>query len=352
MVPERALEYVFFFGLLGVAGYLVWEIIAPFISALAFAAIIATICYPLYEWVYARLPGGNATIASLATTALVVLIVVIPLTIIGSLVLREAVSIYSLFNTTANGAQFSLTSAIHDIEVAVEEIVPGLQLNIVSYLQQIAEFVASNITTIFANTASTVFLFFIALMGAFYFFRDGKRFTKYLIEISPLPDTEDTVILERLARSVRSVALGAVLVAIVQGTLTAIGLSIFGFERAILWGTIAAIGALVPAVGTSIVFVPAVVYLIVIGDYFTALGVTLWASLAVGLIDNILGPYLISRGGTLHPFVILLSVLGGITAFGPIGFVVGPVIFSFFKVMLELYMTHIATRSPAQEEAV
>ncbi|MCA9365553.1 AI-2E family transporter, partial [Candidatus Kaiserbacteria bacterium] len=92
---------------------------------------------------------------------------------------------------------------------------------------------------------------------------------------------------------------------------------------------------------TSIVLVPAVIYSVFVGDWFTVIGLTAWGMLAVGLIDNLLGPYLMSRGTKQHPFVTLIAVLGGIALFGPIGFIVGPVIMSLFLVLLELYNQHI-----------
>ncbi len=108
-----------------------------------------------------------------------------------------------------------------------------------------------------------------------------------------------------MGTSIRSVALGTVFVALIQGILTSIGLWLFGFDRAILWGVVAAIGALVPGVGTAVVFIPAIAYLLLTGSYLLAGGVALWALCAVGLIDNILGPYLMTRGGiSLHPFVL------------------------------------------------
>jgi len=339
MITNRLVAYVFFFGLLGIVAYLVWQLFAPFVGALALAAIVVTICYPLYERVRAIVPGHSASVGALLTTLLVVLVVVVPLSILGMFIFREAASIYSLLN---NGSTFSLSTSFSNLEMFIQGYAPEFSLNVATYLQQAAAFVTSNIAFIFTETASTFFMFFIALIASFYFFRDGKKFTKYLIEISPLPDDEDTMILQRLARSIRSVALGIVLVALIQGVLTAIGLALFGFERAVLWGSVAAFGALVPGIGTSIVFIPAVAYLVLTGAYFHAVGVAIWAAFAVGLIDNLLGPYLISRGGSIHPFMILLAVLGGIAFFGPIGFVLGPVIVSLFKVLLELYALHIA----------
>lgn len=331
-------ENIFFFGLLGGVAYLVWSIISPFGGALALAAIIVTICYPLYERVLKYSPRKNKTVASLFSVFLVLVVVILPLVLLGSFLLKEALSVYSLFN---NGTQFGFEQTVSDIQSFVQVLIPSFQLDIAAYIQQFANFIAHNIGSIFAGTASTVFLFFIALIASFYFFRDGRDFTKFLVQMSPLPDDQDEKIIKRLANAIRSVALGTVLVALIQGTVTAIGLSLFGFERAILWGVVAAFGALLPGVGTSIVFIPAVAYLMFTGSYFLAGGVALWGILAVGLIDNFLGPYLMSRGNSMHPFLILISVLGGIALLGPIGFVIGPVSMSLFAVLLELYAVHI-----------
>ncbi len=339
MLTNRIVEYVFFFGLLAFVGYLVWQIIAPFMAALALAAIIVTITYPLYERIIKRMPWQNATLAAGLTTFLVVVVIILPVFFLTSALVGEAVAIYKI---VGNDQQLGFITIVQDLEQSIQVYAPAFELNATEYLRQGADWLTGNLNAIFTGTVSTIFLFFIALIASFYFFRDGRDFTKVLVRISPLPDKEDELILRRLATAVRSVATGTVLVALIQGTLTAIGLGIFGFERAILWGSIAALGALIPSVGTSIVFVPSVLYLILTGDYFGAAGLAAWGIVAVGLIDNLLGPYLMSRGSPQHPFIILLAVLGGISLFGPIGFIVGPVVISFFTVMLELYSTHIA----------
>lgn len=335
---NRIVEYVFFFGLMGVVAFLVWEMLQPFVSALALAAIIVTVSYPLYEKIRFKVPKRNETAAALVATVVVFLIVFAPLLFISSALVNEAVSVYRIVGSE----QIGFENSLNDFEKTVQQYIPSFELNISEYLAQIAQFLANNLGAIFAGTASTLFLFFVALIGSFYLFRDGKEFTRKLVSISPLPDDQDDVILERMARSLRSVLTGTLFIALIQGTLTAIGLSIFGFERAILWGTLAAFGALIPSVGTSIVLIPSILFLIFTGAYFNAVGLAVWGMLAVGLIDNLLGPYLMSRGNSMHPFIILLAVLGGIAFFGPIGFVVGPVVVTLFMVLLELYANHIA----------
>ena len=335
---NKLIEYIYFFVIFAVTGYLVWRLLAPLVSALALAAIVVTICYPMYERIKKSVYKENKTLASLLSLAVVLVAVIIPIVILSSLILREALSIYTLIS---EGDGVSFLEPVQRINEAVQVFIPTFSVDVASVVQQTASFFVNHLVSIFAGTASTIFLFFIALIAMYYFFKDGKYFTKYLVSLSPLKDTHDTFIIARMAQAVRSVALGTVLLALLQGVLTAIGLSIFGFDRAILWGMLAAIGALVPGVGTAIVFIPAVIYLVVTGQELNAVAVGLWGVLAVGLIDNLLGPYLMSRGNNMHPLVILLSVLGGITLFGPLGFILGPVIMSLFLVLLELYSKHI-----------
>ncbi|MFT5849876.1 MAG: putative PurR-regulated permease PerM [Patiriisocius sp.] len=347
MLMNRIVENVFFFGFMGIVGYLMFIMFTPFISALALAAIIVTICYPMYQRIVKKMPRQNETLGALATTLVVLVIIIMPLLFIGSSLVNEAVSIYN----GANTGEFGFLSSFTALEETTQRYFPGAELNVTEYVKQATAWLAGNVGAIFAGTASTVFLFFIALIGSFYLFRDGREFTKKLVIISPLPDDQDELILRRLGSAVRSVATGTVFIALIQGTLTCLGLWLFGFEHAILWGVIAAFGALIPSVGTSIVFIPAILFLVFTGAYGSAIGLAIWGMLAVGLIDNLLGPYLMSRGNAIHPFLILISVLGGISVFGPIGFIVGPVIVSLFIVLLELYTIHISAPDPEQHSA-
>jgi len=347
MLVNRIVEYVFFFGFMGIVAYVVWQMLTPFISALALASIIVTICYPMYLRILDRTPKRNHTLAAFLTTILVGVVVMVPFVFVASALVNEAVSIYTLASNGEVGFEDSFT----ELEQVIQRYAPSAEIDAIEYIKEATTWLAGNVGAIFASTASTVFLFFIAMIGSFYLFRDGKEFTKKLVCISPLPDKEDELILERLGRAVRSVAMGTVLVALIQGILTGFGFWAFGFERAVLWGAIASFGALIPGVGTTIVFIPAIVYSVFTGDYIATFGLAVWGMLAVGLIDNLLGPYLMSRGNSMHPFIILLSVLGGITVFGPIGFIVGPVMTSLFMVLLELYTIHISSQSNPGDSA-
>jgi predicted PurR-regulated permease PerM len=342
---SRVVEYAFFFGLLALSGYMVWLIMSPFLSALALSAIIVTICSPLHERIKARTPRQNKTAAALITTILVLIIIIIPIILLSSLLVKEVVGFYT---DLSSGQDIAFSEISGALESKVQQFIPGYEINLTTQLSAAGEWLAAHFGAIFAGTVSTIFTFVLSILGSFYFFRDGKDLMQILIKASPLPDREDKVIFERMAKAVRAVATGTLLLAIIQGTLVAVGFWLFGISRPILWGSVASLGALMPGIGTTIVTVPAVIYLFVIGDSFMAGGLLLWSILVVGLVDNILGPYLMGRGNNMHPFVILISVLGGIALFGPLGFIVGPVISTLFFVLLEIYNQYIVKDIPVE----
>lgn len=342
MLHSRAVEYIFFFGALGFAAYMVWQIFAPFISALALAAIIVVISYPLFEFFLKYLSRRRRSVAAALSTLVVFSVVVIPIFFASTLLVNEFVSFYkSLESATPLG----IDSMFSGVEASLQEYIPGFEINISEQIRQSIEWFTKNLGAIFAGTVSVVFTFLIAMMGSFYLFRDGQRLVDWLVSISPLSDTEDKVILERIARSIRSVATGTVLVSIIQGVVAAVGFEIFGIDRPILWGSIAALGALLPGIGTAGIMIPAVAYLFYIGSGGGAIGLMVWAIAAIIIVDNFISPYLMSRGNSLHPFVVLVSVLGGISLFGPIGFILGPVFVSLFMVLLELYGVYMQADS-------
>lgn len=336
---QKTVEYAFFFLLLAGSAYLMWGLIAPFAKVLALAAVFVSICYPLYERVHKKIPYANGGVAAFIMLFVMFGIVILPLVILGSFLFKEAKTIYTIFSTSGTtGTAF--VRSFTEVQDIIQRFVPNFSLDVGEIVRQTAQFMTQHMVNVFTGAASTVFLIFLATIATFYFFKDGKHLTEYIIRLSPLDNLKDTRILNQVARSVRGVVIGTVSIAIIQGIMTSIGLSLFGFDRAILWGSVAAIGALVPGVGTTIVFVPSIIYLFIKGSTVAAFLLILWAVLAVGLIDNLLGPYMMSRANNTHPFLILISVLGGIVSFGPLGFILGPVILSLFLTLLEIYHSY------------
>ncbi len=336
---KKLTEYIFFFGLLLTVGYIAWSMLFPFVAALLLSSIIVILCYPIFEFVLRFMPRQNRSLAALISTLIAFLAVVIPVFFLSALLVNEFVSFYQSLDS---GGDLAVEEFVNEIEAVVQGYIPAFELNLTDQLRQSGAWLASNIGAIFAGTVSVVFIFLVALLGSFYLFRDGKRFIEWLIDVSPLSDVEDKLILDRVGRAIRSVATGTVLVALIQGVIAAIGFSIAGIERPILWGSIAALTAILPGVGTTGIMIPAIAYLVFIDQFNSAIFLLVWGIAAIVLVDNIIGPYLMSRGNNLHPFVVLLSVLGGITVFGPLGFIIGPVVMSLFVVLLEIYMHNVA----------
>lgn len=347
-MKERLAENIFFFGLFGFISYLLWQIIAPFFTALALAVVISVVCYPVYLHIVRFMPRKNTSLASIFSVILIASIIFAPLLILGYLLFLQIVSFYELLSSTS-------VAGFHDpaafLEALITKVIPGVSIDIAEYMRQVAEWMVAHIGGIFAGTASTLLLLFIMFIAIFYLLRDGPGLVRTLLRLSPLPDTQDAYVLQKVSAAIRSVVLGTLAVAFIQGILTSIGFALFGMPQPVLWGSVAAIGALIPGVGTSLVFIGAIAYLLSSQAYGIALGLGIWGVFAVGLIDNLLGPYLMGRGATLHPFLVLLSVLGGVVVFGPIGFLLGPVLLSFFTVLLELYVSHISSSPTPKKHA-
>jgi len=150
--------------------------------------------------------------------------------------------------------------------------------------------------------------------------------------------------------SIRSIIGGSIVVAICQGIVSGIGFAIFGIPNPALWGTLAGLAALIPGVGTSLILIPAVVYAFVAGSLFHGIGLGIWGLTAVGLLDNFLSPKLIGGGLKIHPLIVLFSIIGGLTFFGPEGFLLGPLTISLLMALLGIYRMMVKTEEQSIQE--
>lgn len=175
------------------------------------------------------------------------------------------------------------------------------------------------------------------LLAIFYFLKDGAHFRKALIVLSPLEDKDDEKILTRLSRAVNGVIKGYLLIALAQGILMWLGLLIFGVPNPALWGVVAAITSLIPTIGTALVSVPAILFLLATGNSASAIGLAVWAAVIVGTVDNFLSPFVISGKTNVPSFLILFSVLGGISLLGPVGILIGPLTISLLYTLISIY---------------
>lgn len=312
-------------------------IFRPFIYALILAVIFAVVFQPVYRKIL-KLFGQYPRIAALLATILVVIFILAPVALLGFQIFKEARQLY--FSLAANGGQETILNIFRNAANKIQHLVPetkDFSLSFDQYVKQGATWLVQNLGAIFSNFAKMIVSSFIFLMAFYYLLKDGEKLKKTIMDISPLSDTDNETIFSKLELAINSVVRGNLVIALVQGVSTAAGFTIFGVPNAVLWGMIAAITALIPGIGTSLVIIPAIAYLFLIGQTISAFGLIVWGVLAVGLIDDFLGPKIVGRGIKLHPLLVILAVLGGIALFGPMGFLLGPLSLSLFFTLLDIY---------------
>ncbi len=336
-MSEAKLEGYFFVALFVSILALVGFIFTPFFGAVATAVVLATLVYPLYERLarWSKRPG----LAAFMSTVMVTLAILLPAAGVFYLMIGE---VQGITHSMSKTELLSLPNNVGVFAGSVLDAVPALALiDYVTLTQRVVEAVGTSVGVLVTGTADTVFKMFITILALFYFLRDGKYFLFGLIKLSPLTDDEDVLIVNKLKTVSVSLIRGTLVVSVLQGLLTGIGLALFGVPNPVLWGSVAAVCALIPTIGIGIVTLPAILYLFATGDIVAACGFTAWAALFAGTIDNILGPRLIGSGAKMHPLFVLLSVLGGLFAFGPAGFLIGPLLFGLLVALSEIYMTKV-----------
>ena len=341
---ESRSQHYFFIGLLIGALVLVALIFLPYMAAIVIAIVLSVIFRPLHKWVAKIVAKGNQrnTFATIISLLLIAILVLTPASFLLVRLYSESQNLYvsltneeerSMIITTLNTALQSFSHTFFDIS-------PNFNFdsfNVTSYIQNIFKWAFSNLNTLFSSAAAIGLNIFVILLVLYYMLRDGGALKRQLIAFSPLLEVHEEQILVKLTQAIRSVITGSLIVSMIQGVLSGIGFSLFGVPNPVLWGTVAMIAALIPGIGTAMVMVPVVLYLFFFSSHLMALGMVVWAVLAVGLIDNMLAGVLINRGVHIHPVLILLSVLGGLSFFGPIGFILGPLALAFLFALIEIY---------------
>lgn len=293
--------------------------------------MIAVILYPVYKEILKYTKSGN--IAAALVIFLLVLLIGLPIIFLGNQIFIEAQGLYQRLST---GNAVSIDYIAQKGEAFIQRYAPGFTFNAREYLTGFSSWVVDKIGGIFSGTLDLAVKVLFSLVALFYFLRDGEYFKNKLLLINPLPVDKDKILATSLKAAINSVLLGTLVVALIQGFLTGVGFVIFGVPNFALWGSIAAVAALVPGIGTSIVWIPAVIYLYFYGSQGIWIAELVWSITLVGLVDNFLSPFIINRGVNVHPLLILFSILGGLQLFGPEGLLLGPLVLSVLAALLRL----------------
>ena len=336
----KTFQPYFLIVLIIVASVLAFFIFRSFLVVLVLAAVFAVVLQQLYRGVLrsmSALPG----LAAFITMLLAVVCILIPVTFIMIQIAGESQNLYS--SVVESGGRTYLNTVITYASGAIEHYAPDLNISgsdlsasVDRYVKDGLAWLVQNLGGAFGGVAKLLLSLFIFLIALYYFLRDGERIRRAVIDASPLADTDDNAVLTRLEQAINSVMRGSLTIALIQGVLTSVGFVLFGVPNYVLWGVVAAFAALIPGIGTSLVLVPGIAYLFIVGATMPAVGLLIWSLLAVGLIDNLLGPRLMGKGMQIHPLIVLLSVFGGLAFFGPAGIFLGPLCASLLFALISI----------------
>jgi len=329
-------QFYYLLALVTGAILIVFYIFRPFFYSIIIAMVFAVVFQPVHKRVL-RITRKRKGTAAFITAVIIVVIILVPVIFLGIQIFNEAQLLY--VSITEVGGKDNLFNTARKLVIHIQRFLPAqikLSANFDQYLKQGLDWMVRHLGDIFSNFAKILLNLFIFLTALYYILKDGEKLKKSIVGLSPLADADDEKIFDIIESAINSVIKGNLTVAVIQGALTSAGFAVFGVPNAVLWGSVTAIAALIPGVGTSLVLIPAILFLFLSGKVFSGFGLLAWGVGAVGLVDNFLGPKLVGRGMQMHPFIILLSVLGGIGFFGPIGFLLGPLTMSLLFAFLEI----------------
>ncbi|MBU1167898.1 AI-2E family transporter, partial [Patescibacteria group bacterium] len=217
--------------------------------------------------------------------------------------------------------------------------------NLINAAKSTSSFFYSRAGALVQNIFQAFFYFFSILFILYYLFKDRKKISKTLLDLSPLPDDLEVKLMHRIAEVGKAVIFGNMITAAVQGVLGGVGFLIFGLGNGIFWGTVIGVASLIPSLGTFIVAIPASAILFIQGKWVLGILFLLYFGLIVGSIDNILKPKLIESKIKMHPLLVFVGVLGGLLVFGPLGIIYGPLIVTIFVAFVEMYRDHFREKA-------
>jgi predicted PurR-regulated permease PerM len=322
--------------------YLCWMITRPFLSAITWALALAVVGYPIHRWLERRV---QPSLAALISVTAITIILLVP----GFSLLRQVISEAS--DNLKILAQDLTSTQLHHTTgkyLFTQKLLEWLETNFDfnQELKRVAGALAGQVPAALKGSIQFATQFAIMLVTLFYFLRDHERLIKYLDRLVPLSATEAGELFRRISETIYATLYGSVVVKVVQGLLGGLMFWILGLPAAALFGAAMAVLAMLPIVGTSIVWGPAVIVLLIHGSWIKALILLVWGALVVSLVDNLLYPILIASDLRLHTLAVFVSVFGGLIAFGVAGVVLGPVILATTVALLGVWRIRTNTERP------
>lgn len=316
-----------------------YRLAVPFLPALTWALALAILFAPLHRLLESAIHSPN--LAATLCVLLIAVIVVVPAIFIADRIIGEAVNGAQTIQAMIESGEWRRKFEAHPRIapagdwIARELDLTGLANSVTSWLTNLgASFVQGSILQLIGIVLSFYLLF--------YFLRDRVMALDSLRSLTPLSETDMTRLFVDVSDTVHATLYGTLVVAIVQGTLGGLMFWWLGLEAPLLWGTIMGLLAVIPVLGAFVIWIPAAIFLVLEGSGEKALLLTLWGAIVVGGIDNLLYPLLVGRRLKIHTVLAFISLVGGLIVFGAAGLILGPVIFTVTRLLLEIWRRNLA----------
>lgn len=337
--PHRVsdLQQAGFLLILAAVSLMTMVIVWPFFSPLLWATLAAILFQPFYRTVLRRFRGKRNLAATVSLLA-IFFVVLVPALFIISLVIEDTVALVNTLqeNPIDLAAQYQ---RIHQrLPVPVQNFIDDTgwtntavaQQRLQNFLRESSGAIASNAMSIGGGALSFVLSFAVGLYVVFFLLRDGQRIGEAILQSVPLERSIADLLADRFLRIVRATIKGTGLVGLIQGTVGGIMLAIAGVPSAFLLGVLMVFLAIVPVLGTALVWAPAGVWLMTSGSFWTGLGVLVFGFVVISNLDNVLRPIFVGRDTGIPDWIILVTTLGGLALAGFSGIVIGPLVGGLF----------------------
>ena len=339
---SSAIRNVSFFVLVAVTTLAFLALIASFLMPVFWAAALATVFFPVQRRYVARL-RGRRSLAALATLLTIVGLVVVPVALAGLAMSREAIQLHEQITSGTIDAKAPLRLLQRVTPLASDYLgrfgvdIEGIAQRLSTSAVAAASVIATKALEIGQDVLRIGALFFLMLYILFFFLRDGDRLVTMLIRVLPLGDERVRQLLAKFSEVTVATIKGTLVVGAVQGALGGGLFWALGIPAPVFWGTLMAAFSVLPAVGPGLVWAPAAIILLGLGEIVKGIVLVAAGVIVIGLVDNVLRPILVGRDTAMPDYLVLLSTLGGLSLFGVSGFVIGPVIAAFFLVVWEMF---------------
>jgi predicted PurR-regulated permease PerM len=355
----KSIQNGFFITLLVLTTLAFVGLIRDFLLPVFWAAVLATLFLPLQRrWLTAI--HGKPSVAALLTLLSIIVIVIVPLVAVGIAVARESVSLYERVASGEIDVQAPVRLAERALPVVTEFLqrfhvdVARIQQGLSNTAVAVSQFIASRALSFGQNALRFTAQLFLMLYILYFFIRDGASIIDDVVRALPLGDARERLLFGKFTEVSRATLKGTLVVGAAQGALGGVFFWLLGITAPVFWGVLMMVLSLLPAVGTALVWLPAAIILMLTGHVVKGIILIGAGVFVIGLIDNVLRPVLVGRDTRMPDYLILLSTLGGLTLFGLSGFVIGPIIASFFLAVWQMFADEFGAdddKTPASGKA-